>query len=77
MASSAFLVFKIFQGRTPEPPFQKCIVILLSNTAQYETSWKVYNSRSDRTHMGVYYTLICDLLANDLLYPLLVIKIQC
>ena len=40
MASSAFLVFKIFRGRTPQPPFQKCVVILQSNTALHKTSWK-------------------------------------
>ena len=92
MASSAFLVFKIFLGRTPEPPFQRCIIILQSDTAQHKTSWKsdVYNSRSD-THTQVESTSqICDLLAKDLLYtlsvkhragkdkdPVKMLKIQC
>ena len=50
----AFLVFKIFRGRTSEPPFQKCVVISHSNTAHHKTSWKseVYNSRSEHTHKG-------------------------
>ena len=72
MASSAFLFFKIFWGRYI-PPFQKCVVILQSNTAQHKTSWKseVPNSRSEHTHTQVGPTsIICDLLAKDLLYPL-------
>ena len=72
MASSAFLVFKIFRGEDPEPPFQKCFVILQSNTAQHKTSQKskVYNSRSEHTRKSGSTSFICDLLAKDLLYPL-------
>ena len=73
MASSAFLVFKIFRGRTPvKKPFQKCVVILHSNTAHYKTSWEseVYNSRSEHTQVGGGTSFICYLLAKDLLYPL-------
>ena len=69
MASSAFLVFKMFRGRTPEPPFQKCVVILQSNKRLVE---KVkYSTQGVNTHAHVgSISLICDLLAEDLLYPL-------
>ena len=63
---------KFFGGRPPDPtpPFQKCVLILQSNTPQHKTSWKseVYNSRSE-THTQVGSTsLLCDLLTKDLLY---------
>ena len=66
-----FLGFQSFPGRTPEPPFQKCVVILQSNSAQHKTSWKteVYILRSEHTHKVGSTSLICDLLAKDLLYP--------
>ena len=62
---------KFSGGGPPNPPFQKCVVILQSNTAQHKTSWKseVYNSRSEHTQLGST-SLICDLLAKDLQYPL-------
>ena len=55
-----FLGFQIFPGEDPQTPspFQKCVVILQSNTAHRKTSWKseVYNSRSEHTHTsGVYF----------------------
>ena len=66
------LFSKIYGYKTPEPPFQKCVVILQSNTAQHKTSWKIehYNSRSERVHKVGSTSLICDFWAKDLLYPL-------
>ena len=71
MASSAFLVFKIFRGRTPGTPFQKCVVILQSNTAQHKAGWKSeYATQGVNTHKSGATCLICELLAKDLLYHL-------
>ena len=57
---------KFSGGGHPNPPFQKYVVILRSNTAQHKTSWKreVYNSRSKHTQVGST-SLICDLLSPD------------
>ena len=68
-----FLGFQNFPGEDPRTPFQKCVVIVHSNTAQHKTSWKseVYNSRSGHlTHKVAFTSLICDLLAKNLLHPL-------
>ena len=76
MTRDGFLCFLSFQnfpgGEPPDPPFQKCVVILQSNTAQCKTSWEseVYNSRSEHTQQVGSTSLICDLLAKDLLYAL-------
>ena len=67
-----FLGFQNFPVEDPRTPFQMCVVVLQSNTAQHKTSWnsEVYDSR-DETHTKVGSTsLICDLLAKGLLYPL-------
>ena len=47
-----FLGFQNFSREDPEPPFQKCVVILQSKTAKQKTSWKseVYNSMNEHTH---------------------------
>ena len=70
MTRDGFLCFLGFSNffRTP---FQKCVVILQSNTAQHKAilESEEYNSRSEHTQVGST-SLICDLLAKDLLYPL-------
>ena len=50
--------FSKFSGEDPRIPFRKYVAILQSNTTQHKTS-----------SVGPA-SLICDLLAKDLLYPL-------
>ena len=82
MASPAFLVSKIFQGRTPQPPFQTNVLNIQSNIAQSTQRLvrsEVFNEGSGHKVGGGWggerssTTLICDnlamnWLAKDLLY---------
>ena len=61
---------KFSTGGPTQPPFQKYVVILQSNTRLVE---KVKYATQGVKHTQVGSTsVICDLLAEDLLYPLLV-----
>ena len=64
-------VFIIFRGRTLDPLSKVCCIYIptLLNTRLVEKS-EVYNSRSEHAHQWGSASIICDLLAKDLLYPL-------
>ena len=69
-----FLGFQNFSGEDPRTPFQKCVVILHSNTAQHKTmlleKWGIQLKEwTPHTKVGST-SLICDLLAKGLLHPL-------
>ena len=68
-----FLGFQNFPGEDPVPPFQKCVVILQSNTAQHTSIVRkvryITQEVNTRALVGSAF-LVCDLLTKDLLYPL-------
>ena len=59
---------KFSQGVSPNP-LSKMYCNLQSNTALHKTSWKseIYNSSSEHTRKWGSTSLICDLMAKDLL----------
>ena len=82
-----FLGFQNFPGEVPRIPLSEVCCNFQSNTAQHKLveNSEVYNSRNQHIHKSVCVcggggggggggaaSLICDLLAKDLLYPLLV-----
>ena len=55
MASPGFLVFKIFRGRTPKPPFQTNVLNFQSNIAHITQTLvrsEVFKSRSENDVRG-------------------------